>query len=269
MEPRRFRSSTNQSLQPREAFRLLRVVWGGIAATAVEAGIAAAVEIDAADRFVEAAWGNVGALALLTAVIYAGLIAIAQAEPADLGLPESVGDAGRDALTGVVAAVASFAPVILANMAVNFVLRPESQHPFIEQALANPSARMLAVVGVSAMVAAPLFEETVFRLVFQGWLERCELRSARVGLSGDQDSNASRPQLQGWWGLPLGWAPIFASGLAFGLAHWGHGADPAALVLLGVILGYVFNRTHRILPCMVLHMVFNAFTVLQIAILTQ
>ena len=34
----------------------------------------------------------------------------------------------------------------------------------------------MAAAAMAAFVAAPLFEETGFRLVFQGWLERCEAR---------------------------------------------------------------------------------------------
>ena len=42
-----------------------------------------------------------------------------------------------------------------------------------------------------------------------------------------------------------GWAPILLSAGVFGLAHSGQGAAPAAIVLLGVVLGYLYQRTHR------------------------
>lgn len=61
-------------------------------------------------------------------------------------------------------------------------------------------------------------------------------------------------------GLPHGWAPVLASGLLFGVAHYGHGADPVALFLFGTVLGYLYQRTHRIVPCIVTHMLFNAFS---------
>jgi len=48
--------------------------------------------------------------------------------------------------------------------------------------------------------------------------------------------------------------------VAFGLAHLGHGVAPIPLVLLGLVLGYVYQRTHRIVPCIVAHMLFNAYS---------
>jgi len=64
--------------------------------------------------------------------------------------------------------------------------------------------------------------------------------------------------------LPHGWLPILLSGLVFGLAHFGHGIDPVPLVLFGVVLGYVYQRTHRLLPCIVAHLLFNAFSLGQL-----
>ena len=44
------------------------------------------------------------------------------------------------------------------------------------------------------------------------------------------------------------------------MAHYGHGVSPAPLILLGVVLGYVYRQTHRVLPCIVCHAMFNGFT---------
>jgi hypothetical protein len=57
--------------------------------------------------------------------------------------------------------------------------------------------------------------------------------------------------------LPYGWLPIALSSLLFGLAHIGYGPEPVPLFLLALILGYVYQRTHRIVPCMVTHALFN------------
>ena len=59
-------------------------------------------------------------------------------------------------------------------------------------------------------------------------------------------------------GLPYGWVPIVVSSALFAIAHVGHGPDPAALFFLALLLGYVYQRTHRIVPCIVTHMLFNA-----------
>jgi membrane protease YdiL (CAAX protease family) len=58
--------------------------------------------------------------------------------------------------------------------------------------------------------------------------------------------------------------PILVSAGLFALAHWGHGPDPIPLFVLAVGLGYMYQRTHRILPCMVVHFLLNGFTMLQI-----
>ena len=60
--------------------------------------------------------------------------------------------------------------------------------------------------------------------------------------------------------MPYGVVPIVISSFLFGMAHLGHGPDPIPLFVLALILGYVYQRTHRIVPCIVLHMLFNAFS---------
>jgi membrane protease YdiL (CAAX protease family) len=43
----------------------------------------------------------------------------------------------------------------------------------------------------------------------------------------------------------------------FSLAHYGHGAAPVSLLVLGIGLGILYQRTHRILPGMVVHFLLN------------
>jgi len=63
-------------------------------------------------------------------------------------------------------------------------------------------------------------------------------------------------------GLAHGWTPILLSGFAFGLAHIGHGVAPVALFLFGMVLGYLYQRTHRLVPSITAHLVFNAHSML-------
>jgi len=65
-------------------------------------------------------------------------------------------------------------------------------------------------------------------------------------------------------GLPHGWLPILLSSFLFGLAHFSHGVDPIPLFLFGIVLGYLYQRTHRLLPSIVAHMTFNAFSMFQL-----
>ena len=62
------------------------------------------------------------------------------------------------------------------------------------------------------------------------------------------------------FGLPFGWLPIVVSSLLFALAHFGYGPDPIPLFLLALILGYVYQRTHRIVPSIVTHALFNGMS---------
>ena len=68
--------------------------------------------------------------------------------------------------------------------------------------------------------------------------------------------------MRGVAGLPHGWFPILISAALFGAAHYGYGPEPVPIFLLAIILGYVYQRTHRIIPCIVAHSLFNALTMI-------
>jgi membrane protease YdiL (CAAX protease family) len=52
------------------------------------------------------------------------------------------------------------------------------------------------------------------------------------------------------------------SATAFGLAHFGYGPEPIPLFLLALVLGFLYQRTHRIIPCIVTHSLFNLFSMI-------
>jgi membrane protease YdiL (CAAX protease family) len=52
--------------------------------------------------------------------------------------------------------------------------------------------------------------------------------------------------------------PIVVSATVFALMHLGHGYDPIPLFFLAVGLGYLYQQTHRVLPCIVVHLLLNA-----------
>ena len=58
------------------------------------------------------------------------------------------------------------------------------------------------------------------------------------------------------------WLPILISAVLFGLAHFGHGPAPIPLTILAIGLGYVYQRTHSIVPVMVVHALFNSVSML-------
>ena len=211
----------------------------------------------------------------------------------DFGLPASMIQCGRDVCVGAAGCLAALAPVHMTQVALMSVFSSEemkSGHPLIKMVMdAPPNPWILVLAGVAVVVVAPICEEITFRLLLQGWLERWE--DARLGwrtqvlespLTNDDsqittdsqiqpealppDATVPLPDLeppqQGIAGLPYGWLPILISAAAFGLAHFGYGPEPVPIFLLGLVLGYVYQRTHRILPGIVVHALFNLFTMI-------
>jgi hypothetical protein len=84
-----------------------------------------------------------------------------------------------------------------------------------------------------AVVAAPVAEEFFFRRLPQGWLEKI------------------LPQADGTWAIGI-------SAAAFALAHQGQGLAYVPLFPLGIVLGFLAHRTGSIVPCILLHALFNA-----------
>ena len=66
----------------------------------------------------------------------------------------------------------------------------------------------------------------------------------------------------GFAGLPRGVIPVVATSAVFALLHAGHGPDPIPLFLLALVLGFLYQRTHRVLPGIVLHMCLNGTSML-------
>ncbi len=62
-------------------------------------------------------------------------------------------------------------------------------------------------------------------------------------------------------GLNHGWFPILVSAFLFSLAHLGLGPSPIPLFVFGMIVGYAYQRTHRLIPCIVAHLVFNGISI--------
>ena len=272
-----------------------RVPWGPVAA-AIAAYIvlmrlftvlmdtdgAAEKTIDPAE-YIRNGWLNTIILLALMALGVVWLATLCKASRRDLGLPDSMRQLVGDVWIGVVACLASLLPLYLVQLTLVIILEPTSRHPLLEQLSESATPSMLLTAIGMAIVAAPLFEEFVFRLLLQGALERWE--DEVLGYKATERQNPPPPQAGEEPGegankpeddalaqtthhprphhgllrsLPHGWAPILASGLLFGIAHFGHGTAPVPLFLLGVVLGYVYQRTHRIVPCIMAHMVFNS-----------
>jgi membrane protease YdiL (CAAX protease family) len=60
--------------------------------------------------------------------------------------------------------------------------------------------------------------------------------------------------------------PILVSALVFSLLHWSHGPDWVPLSVLGVGLGYLYQRTHRATPSIVVHFLLNSLSMIGVGL---
>jgi membrane protease YdiL (CAAX protease family) len=204
----------------------------------------------------------------------------------DMGLPKNFRQLVDDICLGIIGCAASLLPIYVIHSVLYVAVHPEDDHPVIEELQQSPTTGMLLAGLLTVAVAAPLFEEFTFRLLIQGWLEKwedeqigyaglqepqapvsvevtesdsetVELEPENVELTTEEPPSPPRGILPD---LPHGWVPILISSTLFGLAHLGHGVSPVPLVLFGMILGYMYQRTHRIVPSITAHALFNSYT---------
>jgi len=163
-----------------------------------------------------------------------------------------------------------------------------SKHPLVEMFKASPDPQFFAVLFVAAAVVAPLFEELVFRVLLQGFLEKAvrfhgevhelffgEFRGAETPIVAELVDAPSPPtplspeppvpsplslppELRG----PAAWLPIAISSIVFALMHYSHGPDWIPLTILAAGMGYLYQRTHRLLPSLVVHALVNSSSML-------
>lgn len=222
----------------------------------------------------------------------------------DLGF--SLEHVGRDILIGV-GAFLILGPIAYAIQALFvFQFGMESHHPLIELVKEDKTNELFAMVGVLAVLVAPMSEEFFFRVLLQGWIEKHLLFvgfGRKPGIIDETSGNESavtdqrvstgsmsdgEPQHDPYRAFTpndgldeqvlaadlelvaappdfiLSAIPIFCSATFFALMHWSHGPDPAALFVLALGLGYVYQRTHRWLPCVVTHLCLNGTTMLML-----
>jgi membrane protease YdiL (CAAX protease family) len=203
------------------------------------------------------------------ALVVLAVALVTNATPEDLGLPISVSQAGRDVAIGVLACLAALPPVAAVRGLVMYLLGEPELHPLVQDVQQHPSALVFGLAFLSAVAVAPIYEEVVFRLLLQGWLEKGE--DALLGWrdttpltseAAPRDEEVSTepsggPPVEGATKMPHGALPILVSSVFFAWAHLGHSTDPFPLFVLALFLGFVYQRTHRILPCIVAHAMFN------------
>lgn len=190
---------------------------------------------------------------------------LSHARPADLGL-----DLSRfrtDARAGAVAFLL-VTPWVYASFGLAQLVHRGDKHPLEKMLLTglNPGLVLLAVA--SAVVFAPLAEELMFRGVLQGCLQEL----FRRGREGDGPSphetwtDSPSAPAEGSEAPPrrTDWLPVVVTSLLFAGMHYQEWPAPVALFPLSLVLGYLYQRTGRLVAPVVLHALFNAFSTLQL-----
>lgn len=230
-----------------------------------------------------------GRLALLTATAASGLLTFfvssimvayrSGATTVDLGfVPRAI---PRDIVYGLVAFFGTAPIVYLIQIFFSLVVKIEYDHPLVRAIQKENDPTTMAIVVFTAVVAAPLSEEFLVRVLLQGWLEKLEIRALERApltapgalppplpagngepvISSVSIDPPNRDASTGWAGLPLGSVPILVTSLLFALMHFGQGAAPIPLFFFALVLGFVYNRTHRIMPSLVAHFALNSASV--------
>ncbi|OBQ22352.1 MAG: abortive phage infection protein [Anabaena sp. WA113] len=111
-------------------------------------------------------------------------------------------------------------------------------NPLLQMALESRDNTTLGIFFLTAAIAAPLFEEFLFR----GFL---------------------LPSLTRYMSV---WGAIFVSSLLFAAAHLSL-SEILPLTALGMVLGIVYTRSRNLLSCMLLHSLWNSGTLISLFLL--
>ena len=157
-------------------------------------------------------------------------------------------------------------PVVLVIQSIAIQFIPYT-HETLDSLVKNFSLRTAAWAWFAAVGVAPLTEEFFFRGVLQGWLQRVfdydEPIEARItgGLLKPETARAltDRNAAQG---ILRFWSPIVIASAAFAFMHMGQGPAPIPLFFLSLGIGYLFRQTGSLVPCVVVHLVLNSFSMI-------
>jgi membrane protease YdiL (CAAX protease family) len=211
--------------------------------------------------------------------------------PYQLGL--TAARSGKYVLVGVVTTVCIVPLVYIILALATWLVRhetggPPEQHPLTQLIQGHPPLIDFIIGGLSALVAAPLLEEFLFRGIIQPWL-RVRSWGGYVGISGAlllalgrrwSGLQAGWPE-NGWQGawpqllpaafvvvmvpgyllvrakLPPAAGAVYATSLLFAAAHSSVWPSPVPLFFFALALGALRYRTQSLVPSVVVHGLFN------------
>lgn len=111
-----------------------------------------------------------------------------------------------------------------------FQIHHATKHPLLESMDETPNVKVISLAAFAAVVAAPFFEE----LLFRGLIQNGITRATRHPWAGILVASSLFALIHPWWSIP----PIF---------------------VLSVLLGVVYMRTHNLWAVTLMHSLFNAY----------
>jgi membrane protease YdiL (CAAX protease family) len=151
---------------------------------------------------------------------------------------------GRDVALSGPAAVIGLLLTLMTLTLVNSVATamghpsPPVNHGILQQMQELAWGAELAGLLISAVLVAPVLEEFFFRGLVQTWLLAV-------------------------WGGAKRWPVVLTAAAVFSVVHLGAVTWHAlpGLFVLGIVLGWLYERTGSLLPAVLVHMAFNGFNV--------
>jgi membrane protease YdiL (CAAX protease family) len=171
---------------------------------------------------------------------------------------------GRALLLGLIAAIV-FLPIgmVLQDISVKVLTWSHFSTPqqaAVEEFNKNPAAINRAYLAFFAIVIAPFVEEILFRGVVYAFLKLLleKIRNRQLALADDQGPRGPSP----WWPTKL-CRPSVAmvlSAIPFAAIHLSASIF-LPILLLGIVLAWLYEKTGNLLAPIATHMVFNAINV--------
>jgi len=201
-------------------------------------------------------------LALLLGALLSVLVLLlrTRTSPVQLGLVNR--ELLRDLWIGALVFLWVTPLVMVVAAVVNNLLGVEYQHPVVDAMKENPY--MLPSLFFGAVVCAPIWEEYAFRGLLIGWFDSIRQSGGnplKIFL-GAGNRVADREEVSAY----APWWPAILSGVFFGGAHVGYGVSWVPLMVLGTVLGRLYQVRRSIVPCVVVHGLFNSLSMVGLAV---
>jgi membrane protease YdiL (CAAX protease family) len=202
----------------------------------------------------------------------------------------------RQAGLGCAASLAA-APIVYSIQFSALKVFENHEHPVQKMLMKEYSTGVAQLAILSAVIAAPLFEELLFRGIIQSWLMRLMERRARAraiqqrqeetaqAMSDPHQFPADDPAIIFWEAdttestsvpepemvppdskpAPFpAWPAIVTTSLLFAVVHGPQWPAPIGLFVLSLVIGTVYHRTGSLIAAICMHATFNGISTLML-----